>query len=131
MKRILLLLFNVFLISSCLKEVDISNQIIGNWKLTEVKSYGFGGESTIDYSDKNIIYNFKANGILVVSGGDNAGFMNGEYEYFFGEDHLGSNTDPKVLLVKINNLKWAYHLTNKKMTLSQAYVDGASLIFER
>lgn len=131
MKRILTLLLIGFLISSCSNDDDISNQIIGNWKLTEAKFYGIEGEGSIDYSDENIIYNFKANGILVVSGGDNAGYTNGEYEYFFGEDHLGGNTDPKVLLVKINNSKWTYDLTNKKMTLGQSYVDGPNLIFER
>lgn len=131
MKKILTLLLIGFLTSICSNDDDISNQIIGNWKLTEAKFYGFEGEGSIDYSDENIIYNFKSNGILVVSGGDNAGYTNGEYEYFFGKDHLGGNTDPKVLLVKINNSKWTYDLTNRKMTLGKSYVDGPNLIFER
>lgn len=120
-----------FLISSCSNDDDISNQIIGNWKLTKTVCCYFEGGRTTDYSNENIIYNFKSNGILVVSGRDNVGYTNGEYEYFFGKDHLGGNTDPKVLLVKINNSKWTYGLTNGKMTLGRSYIDGPNLIFER
>ncbi|WP_369049538.1 hypothetical protein [Tenacibaculum sp. UWU-22] len=131
MKKALIFLLIEFLISNCSNDNDISNQIVGNWKLTEAKFYGLEGEDSIDYSNKNINYNFKSNGILVVSGGDNAGYANGEYHYFFGKDHLGGNTDPKILLVKINISKWTYGLTNGKMTLGQSYVDGPNLIFER
>ena len=87
MKKVLTLLLIGFLISSCSNNDDISNQIIGNWKLMEAKFYGLEGggssEGSIDYSNENIIYNFKSNGILIVSGGDNAGYPNGEYEFFF------------------------------------------------
>ena len=115
--------------------VDISNQIIGNWKLIEAKYPGLkGGDSSefsINYTKENIIYNFKPNGDLIVSGGDNAGYASGKYEYFFGEDYLGGVNSPKVLLVKINNSKWSYKLTNGKMILGQSYFDGPDLIFVR
>ena len=51
--------------------------------------------------------------------------------FFFGEDHLGGSSDPKVLLVKINSTKWTYDLTNGIMILGLSYVDGPNLIFER
>lgn len=131
MKKIVTLFIIGLLVSSCSNNDDISNKIVGNWKLTKATFYSYEGEGFIDYSGKNIIYNFKSNGILVVSGGKNAGYPDGSYAYFFGEDHLGGMNDPKVLLVKINNSKWTYNLTNGKMTLGQSYVDGPNLIFER
>ena len=132
MKKIMALILIGFLFSSCSNTDDISDQIVGNWKLIEAKFYEFAGESSIDYSDENIIYNFQTNGTLIVSGGENAGYINGEYEYFFGEDYLGGLPEGnKILLVKINNSKWTYNLINGKMTLGQSYVDGPNLIFEK
>lgn len=136
MKKVLTIILIGFLISSCSNDDDISNQIVGNWKLTEAKFYGLVGgsspEGSIDYSDKNIIYNFKSNGKLIVSGGDNAGYTDGEYDYFFGEDYLtGNNDPPKILLVKIDGSKMTYTYKNGKMTLGLSYVDGPDLIFKR
>ncbi len=135
MRKILILVMTIAMLTSCSNDDDISDQITGNWKLIEAKFYGLEGgsssEGSIDYSDGNIIYNFQSNGNLVVSGGENAGYTNGEYEYFFGEDHLGGSNDPEILLVKINESKWTYELTNGKMTLGKSYVDGPDLVFER
>jgi len=131
MKNFVLLTLIGLLALGCSKDDDELSEIVGNWKLIESKSHGFQGASSIDYSNESIIYNFQIDGILIVSGGENAGYPNGEYEYFFGEDHLGGTNDPKVLLVKINDSKWSYDFTNGKMTLGQAYVDGPNLIFER
>lgn len=124
-------------LSSCSKDDDSSNnQIVGEWKLTKSEVYGINSNQeyelfSTDHSSENIIYNFQSNGTLMVSGGENTGYPNGEYEYFFGEDYLGGSNDPKVLLVKINNSKWTYNLTNGEMKLGQSYVDGVDLIFER
>lgn len=131
MKKLLILILAMATFSSCSNDDDISDQITGKWKLLEVRSYGFGGKTSIDYSDENIIYNFQSNGILVITGGENVDYWNGEYDYFFGEDHLGGDSDPKVLLVKIDGSKWTYNLTKGKMTLGQSYVDGPDLVFER
>ena|SRR5690606_2095272 len=136
MKKILILIMTIATILSCANDDDSSNnQIIGEWKLIEAKFYGLEGgsssEGSIDYSNENIIYKFQSNGVLTVYGGENAGYSNGEYEYFFGEDHLGGMNDPEILLVKINQSKWTYDLTNGKMTLGQSYVDGPNLVFER
>lgn len=135
MKKIWTLFIFGFLISGCSNDNEISNQLIGKWKLLEAKFYGLEGgnssQGSIDYTDDNIIYNFKSNGILIVTGEENAGYTSGEYEYFFEEDYLGGNSDPEEMLVKINNSIWTYDLTNGKMTLGQSYVDGPDLIFER
>jgi hypothetical protein len=129
MKKIL---FSLILVISfgCSNEDDLS-QITGNWKLMEAQFNGFQGESIIDYSNENITYTFLNNGTLVVDGNDNVGYEEGEYDYFFGEDFLGGNQDPKILLVKINNSKWTYSLSNGKMILGKSYVDGPDLVFER
>jgi len=137
MKKIVILILTIATFSSCSNDDDsLSNQITAEWKLIEAKFYvpegGNPSEGSIDYSNENIIYDFQSNGTLTVSGGDNAGYYNGNYEYFFGEDYLGGGTnEPKILLVTIDQSKWTYDLTNGKMTLGLSHVDGPDLVFER
>lgn len=137
MKKVYILLLTLATLSSCSNDDDNSqtSEIVAQWKLVEAKLSGFeGGNSSngsIDYSNQNIIYNFTANGTLIVTGEEHIGYSNGEYQYFFGEDHLGTSSDPQILLVKINQLKWTYDFTNERMTLGQSYVDGSDLVFEK
>lgn len=132
MKRIFILIFTGLFICSCSNDDDRSNAITGTWKLMESVSYGQGGISSINYSNKNILYDFRFNGILVVSGGENAGYPDGEYEYTFEKDYLGGSPEgSKSWLVKINSAKWTYDLSDGVMILSKAYVDGPTLKFER
>ena len=118
---------------SCSNEDESSNnQIIGEWKLLEAQIFNFGGQSSTDYSKENIIYNFQSNDILKISGGENINYPTGEFKYFFGEDYLGGGTsDSKILLVKINESKYTYNLTNEKMRLGKSYVDGHDLVLGR
>lgn len=133
----LILILTIATISSCSNDDDsLRNQITAEWKLIRAEFYELEGgnpsESLIDYSDQNIIYDFKSNGTLIVSGGENAGYYNGNYEYFFGEDHLGGGmSDPKILLVTIDQTKWTYDLKDGKLTLGLSHVDGPDLVFER
>jgi len=136
MKNLIFLVFLTATLLACSDDDHNDNgPILGEWKLMEATFYTIENdaftESSIDYSNENIIYNFQSNGILEVSGGQNVGYDDGEYDYFFDEDYLGSSNNPKVLLVKIDNSKWTYDLTNNLMTLSQSYVDGPTLIFEK
>lgn len=136
MKKLLLLLVFVTTIYSCSNpDITLENNIIGKWKLIEVKFPKIAKisppKSSIDYSHKNIIYNFQANNILIVSGGNNEGYSNGNYDFYYGEDHLSTIDNPKVFLVKINESKWTYNLTNEKMILGKSYVDGPDLVFEK
>ncbi len=130
MKQFLIILITLML-SSCSKNDEMPDQIIGKWKLIQVQIFGFGGLYSEDYSNKNIVYEFQSNGVLIVSGGKNEGYSPGKYNYFFGQDHLGGSNDPKILLVKINDSKWTYGLKESKMTLGKSYVDGPNLIFTR
>jgi hypothetical protein len=135
MKKNLILILAIITLSSCSKDDNPSTkQIVGEWKLMEARILNFSTNPTIDYSNENIIYNFQSNGKLLVTGSQNIGDPNGEYEYLFGNDYLSgapSSGESKILLVKINNSKWTYNLTNGKMILGQSYVDGPDLYFER
>ena len=90
MKNLMYLLLIIFTILSCSKDdYSMNEQIYGEWKLTEARIVDFSpNPPIIDYSDDNIIYNFKFNGKLIVTGEENVGYTNGEYEYFFGEDYF-------------------------------------------
>ena len=133
MKKILILIMAIATLLSCSKDDDsTTDQIVGEWRLLRTTCCFFEGGKTTDYSDENIIYNFKRNGILIITGGQNVEYPVGEYQYFFGKDNLGSNTnEPKILLVKIDNNKWTYSLTKGIMTLGMSYIDGPNLEFER
>ena len=137
MKKISILTLIGLLTLSCSNDDNSTAPIIGEWKLTTAEYYGLNSNEeyelyTVDYSDKNIVYDFQTSGILIVSGEQNIGHENGEYEYHFGEGHLdGDDSGPETLLVKINDSKWTYSLTYGKMRLGKSYVDGPDLIFER
>jgi len=91
-------------------------QIVGNWNLVQEKIY------VTDYSTQNIIYKFKGNNILTVSGvvGENHSHVNGDYKY-------NSNAD----YVEIDNLKWYSTHTSTTLILDQSYVDGSNLTFTK
>lgn len=130
MRKIFFFMFLLLSLTNCDNDDSTSGQIIGQWKLIRVEINGFQGNSSNDYTNQNVIYNFKRNGKLIVNA-ENPGYPTGEYSYFFGEDHLAGNTDPKTLLVKINDSKWTYFLKNGEMKLGLSYVDGPDLIFIR
>ncbi len=133
MKKGIVLLLTIVLSFACTGDDDSRNdsQIIGDWKLMKAEIVNFSqNPSIIDYSDENIIYNFKSDGKLVVTGGENIGYPDGEYDYYFGEANLANLNDP-VLIVKINNSQWTFNLTDGIMKIGQSYVDGPDLFFKR
>tara|TARA_R110002073_G_scaffold31871_5_gene97340 strand:- start:6158 stop:6616 length:459 start_codon:yes stop_codon:yes gene_type:complete len=150
MKNIIYLLLISLSILSCSKNDDsndsLENPILGEWNLIKITSDGTYNPTQIDYSDKSIIYNFTpffrydtpGSGYeLIISGGENSGYPNGRYEYFFREDYLEpgpwGEDDQKVLLVSINGSKYSYNLTGGIMTLSQSsyIIGGSDFIFEK
>lgn len=124
---------------SCSKDEEASTeQIFGEWKLIRAEFHGLeegnSSEESVDYLNQNITYDFRQNGLLKVTGGENAGYPTGEYEYFLGEDHFGcawDRDDPKIPMVEINNSKWTYNFTNGKMKLGKSCVNGLNLVFEK
>jgi len=64
--------------------------IVGKWKLVKIKLGWMMGE--IDYSQNNIIFKFKTNGILIISGGENELINNGEHEIIIRSLEIGEYT---------------------------------------
>lgn len=139
MKKALIFLMTIILLSGCTNDDETqTNPILGKWKLVKIEYYdwnsnGNAGPQTIDYSDKNITYDFRSNNKLIVTG-QNIDNGNRESDYIFEEDYLSgypSEGESKMLLVKIDGSKWTYSLTNGTMMLGQSYIDGGDLYFER
>ena len=61
----------------------LTSCIIGKWKLMKVLVYTDIALKVDDYSKDNIIYEFKSNGILTISGvpKDNGGYRAGDHTY--------------------------------------------------
>lgn len=134
MKRILIILFTITAVTSCSKneDSDENDQILGEWKLIRANFYGDQGNNSIDYTSDKIIYKFQSNGILIITGGENVGYPDGEHNYTFGKDYLdGSTNDEKIFIVKIETTKFIYDFDNGEMTLGQSFVDGPDLVFTK
>lgn len=106
--------------------------IVGEWDLIRMEAYNSEGKFSEDYSNYNIIYKFGINGKVEISGGEDIDYETGTFDYFFGKDYLaGGSIGSKVLLVKINELKYSYSLQDGEMIIGKAYVDGPNMIFKR
>ncbi|MDR1345476.1 MAG: hypothetical protein LBK03_02075 [Bacteroidales bacterium] len=87
----------------CIKQEDKS--IIGSWKLvTLYPYYDFNGERpVVDYSDSSIVFTFKANSTLLVSGSVQEGYLSeGEYIYTYNVINMNDTSLPGPNLY-INN----------------------------
>ena len=130
MKKLIFILIAIFTIIACDRTENNENKVSGEWKLQSAKY--IATNQTIDYSNKNIIYNFQNNGTLNVYGGSNEGYNDGNYSYIFKNDYLSNyptNNEQKIDLVIIQNSKWAFSNSNNQMTLDQTHVDGPKLTF--
>lgn len=140
MKRFIFLISIIITLCSCERnDIEIINtKIVGEWKLVQIEQNFMSSagikKSTTDYSSKNVIYNFQKNNLLKVSGGENFGYSNGEYQYDFKKDYLSgspSAEETKINLIIINDSKWVFNISGSQITLSKAYVDGPTLILEK
>ena len=121
-----LIIFSVF--SSCNDdESENKSPIIGNWKLSQGKIYVTSqtGEitlKTVNYDQQNIVYNFKSDNTLVISGANSEtlGYNNGDYKFNYNSDNI-----------EIDNLKWMSTYSKSTLILDQSYVDGSQLILTR
>ena len=103
---------------SCTKK-DEEPTIIGKWKLVEVKEdWDWFGEPKIhDYSQYNIVYEFKNINILLVSGKtDNISLVhgNGEHSYTLFERDWPYTIDKKLYYVEIDRWEWSYNFISTK-----------------
>ncbi|MDR1592528.1 MAG: hypothetical protein LBS16_06570 [Prevotellaceae bacterium] len=85
--KIILLFFPVLLVMSCnggINEIIEKDDIIGQWKLTGVRTmYNSDYQNVIieDYSNSNIIYDFRVNNKLTVTGYIADDLSEGEHFY--------------------------------------------------
>jgi hypothetical protein len=123
-KIFLLLLPISLLFFSCSDEKGEAS-LLGQWKLVREESVGWRNYEH-DYSDQNIIYDFKSNGALIIR--EREGQVK-QLNYFF-EDKILLN-DPVRSFLNIEGANWSYSFSKRQLILSQAYVDGPILTFDR
>ena len=129
-KHLLIVMF-VGIFSCSDDEFSSANKIIDEWKLSEIRNYTTAGSSIVDYSDANIIYDFREDGTLIVSGAEQGIYTNGIYQYEIEEGVVEGISDLVIFTVKIDQTYWSYDLTNGTMKLGLSHVDGPDLIFKR
>ncbi|WP_298513223.1 hypothetical protein [uncultured Kordia sp.] len=116
-------------------EPEQENLMLGNWKLMYIYT-PFSAQSTTDYTTQNITYEFREDGIVVVSD-DNLEHDAGEYNYTFTlevRNDFDGNGDPitnDFLIAKIENSPFEYYERSDGLTvLSLSSFDGQDLFFE-
>ena len=99
----------------------LTSGIIGKWKLMKVVMPTEFELAVYDYSKDNIIYEFKSNGILTISGvpKDNRGYRAGDYTYSIVQYYND------FYELKIGDYqKDPCQISNNKMQFGSHYVDG-------
>lgn len=107
-------------------------EINGSWRLVKsVISFSPNSPSEYDYSQYDIIYEFRPDGTLSVSNNDVPDnllvdayfeFESGVYSYEFVD-----SVNEKIL--KIDNYIWWYQISKQKLTLDCSPLDGPILYF--
>lgn len=109
-----------------------NDNVVGKWKLAKAKVV-FQNPRTEDYSCDEIIYDFRADGILVISGGassDSIGYPEGQYTYAFTADKLFEWVEESYTL-SIDETKIASGINNNQLILNSSPLDGPILYFVR
>lgn len=137
----ILMMIVVPLLFSCSNNDDwdaVSNgDLIREWHLIEVEQAVMFPEdgvqfSSVDYSDKKVIYDFQKGAIVKVSGvdeGDSFVIPNGMYSYEVIDEEENPNFSDGAY-IEINRTKWGLTISENRLVLDQSYVDGPKLIFE-
>jgi hypothetical protein len=111
---------------------DESASIIGKWKLMITRSAGFMVPSSIfDYSQHNVVYEFKENGILVISAETDAHLFPGigEHSYLFVDNEHGMPDLPYGL--KIKEMASWYRVSSERLIIDDSPIDGNTYFFFR
>ena len=146
-KYVFILLFLATIYSSCATEKnggeecedclcifdfdhDENASIIGEWKLEKIKVNTRLGISCTDCSPYNIVYEFKQNGVLIVSENTkNYGWHeSGEYSFIKDEWSMGHDGYPWGLNINKGSTNW-YILSSKKLIIDYSPGDGATYYF--
>lgn len=112
-----------------------NDNVVGKWKLVKVRIVQLDdGISMKDYSCKNIIYDFKQDGSLVVNGAqkDVHSFENGEYSFVFSDTPIWEGMgDEFKFTLKIGSTGAACGINNNIMIVDYAPLDGNTYYFVR
>ena len=114
---------------------DETASIIGKWKLVEERISGFSGcipRYRTDYSQSNVEYEFKRNGVLTISG--DAGYpiwpKIGDHFYSFIE---GSHVYRYDYYLEIGDPDYSsyfqYRISSEQLAIDQRFVDGNAYYF--
>ena len=109
---------------------DKTASIIGKWKLEKIRVSSRLGISCMDCSSYNVLYEFKQNGTLTVSGNTkNLGcHESGEYSFIKDEWSMGRDDYPWGLKINYGSTNW-YMLSSKKLIIDYSPGDGATYYF--
>jgi len=107
-----------------------NTQLVGKWKLVQGKTV-FNFPRTFDYSCNEVIYDFRLNGILIVSADikESIGASPGEHTYEFIRKPVFEGG--KDFTLKINDGTSSCKISNGLMTLDDSPLDGPILYFAR
>ena len=97
--------------------------IIGEWKFMKEQTSGFVSPSKeIDYSEHNIVYEFKTNGVLTVSGNGNAGWIEkGNHSYSIGNYQK----------IQVGYSSSWYSVSPSELIIDSRPVDGSAFYFAK
>jgi len=95
---------------------DESASIFGKWKLVkEILVFTSNGPKLFDYSKKNIVYEFKENGVLTISGVSHDTGLDGEHFYSIEDDESGGTK------LTIGLTWWPYSVNSKELVLRELF----------
>lgn len=139
-----LLLFTfcvLFIFGNIAEKVVDENKFSGQWKLIETKSYltdsdGDLSLTTLNFEDIGIVYHFKEDFTLEISGVKDpmtAPLFNGTYNYELKTDTLDFSDDPAKQheLLILGKAPFLYHFENDELKLELVYPEMLEMIFER
>jgi len=105
-----------------------SLMLIGKWHLVKVTTSGFSpdgkGPVSYDYSQNDIVYEFKTNGVLTISSEtDNIGNYCGDrlrdYQFLFSHDNLRN-----CYIIEISHFPHWYLISAEELVLDTRPLDG-------
>ncbi|WP_114749758.1 hypothetical protein [Pleomorphovibrio marinus] len=97
--------------------------VIGKWRLIKEYTSGFGSpQEEIDYSKRNIVYDFKNDGVLMVSGDGHTGWVkNGNHSYSIGNFRR----------IKVGYRSSWYSVSPNELIIDSRPADGSAFYFAK
>ncbi|WP_339610602.1 hypothetical protein [uncultured Planktosalinus sp.] len=114
----------------------MNDSIVGNWLLIDIQKNQMAQGAKNKFTDlekHQVIYNFKNNGSLIVTGDTVLVHTPGTYNYNLEKDYIGLPLENQAneLLLSIDNSKWSFTKKNNEIKIGQAFLDGPELTLKR